>query len=111
MESCVRKSDTVARLGGDEFVLISLHNTTHGATQAHQHIADMLGKIQMALAEPLLLAGQPHSVTCSIGVSIFPQHGGDADSLLKNADVAMYTAKKNGRNQIAFYAGARADPL
>ena len=111
MESCVRKSDTVARLGGDEFVLISLHNTTHGATQAHQHIADMLGKIQMALAEPLLLAGQPHSVTCSIGVSIFPQHGGDADSLLKNADAAMYTAKKNGRNQIAFYAGARADPL
>ena len=111
MESCVRKSDTVARLGGDEFVLLSLHNTTYAAIQAHQHIADMLEKIQVVLAKPLLLAGQPHSVTCSIGVAIFPQHGRDADSLLKNADAAMYTAKKNGRNQIAFYAGDPADPL
>ncbi|MES2016059.1 MAG: diguanylate cyclase [Pseudomonadota bacterium] len=106
MAAYVRKSDTVARLGGDEFVLVSLHNTTHAASQVYPHIGDMLHKIQAILGEPFEMAGQPFGVTCSIGVSIFPQHGFDADSLLKNADAAMYQAKKNGRNQIAFYADA-----
>jgi diguanylate cyclase (GGDEF)-like protein/PAS domain S-box-containing protein len=109
MASCVGKSDTVARLGGDEFVLISLHGTTHASSQDYRHIRDMLAKLQGVLAEPMLLAGEPHSVTCSIGVSIFPQHGDNADSLLKNADAAMYQAKKNGRNQIAFHGGGPAE--
>jgi diguanylate cyclase (GGDEF)-like protein/PAS domain S-box-containing protein len=106
MASCVRKSDTVARLGGDEFVIVSLHNTTHAATQHYPHIHDMLRKVQSTLAEPLTLAGQAHSVTCSIGVSIYPQHGDTPDMLLKNADAAMYLAKKNGRNQIVFHSPA-----
>lgn len=103
MSSCVRKSDTVARLGGDEFVLISLHKA---GVQGYDHIHDLLAKIQKALAEPMLLCGEPFSATCSIGVSIYALHGNDAETLLKHSDDAMYVAKKHGRNQIAFYSDA-----
>ncbi len=109
MGACVRKSDTVARLGGDEFVLLSVHKPSLQAAGQYPHIHDMLAKIQGVLAEPVMLGGTPFSATCSIGVSIFPQHGADPDSLLKNADTAMYQAKKLGRNRIAFYAGG--DPV
>jgi diguanylate cyclase (GGDEF)-like protein/PAS domain S-box-containing protein len=111
MAACVRKSDTVARLGGDEFVLVSVHRPCLQAAGQYPHIHDMLAKVQAALAEPVLLGGKPFSVTCSIGVSVFPQHGADPDSLLKNADAAMYQAKRNGRNKIEFYAGVPAAPL
>ena len=108
MEECVRKSDTVARLGGDEFVLISLHNAAHdparGATGGYSYVYDMLAKIQRVLGKPIMLGDKPFSVTCSIGVSIFQQHGDEADTLLKHADEAMYVAKKNGRNKIEFYS-------
>ncbi|MES2900318.1 MAG: diguanylate cyclase [Pseudomonadota bacterium] len=110
MERCVRKTDTVARLGGDEFVLISLHNTMFDAVGApglgnnYAFVSEMLGKIQKVLAEPIALAGAQHSVTASIGVSIYPQHGADPETLLKHADSAMYSAKKNGRNRIKFYS-------
>ncbi len=106
MQGCVRKSDTVARLGGDEFVLISLHATDSDSgalARTCHYIGEMLAKLQKVLAEPLTLAGAPFSVTCSIGVSIYPQHGSSADLLLKHADAAMYLAKKGGRNKIEFY--------
>lgn len=109
MERCVRKSDTVARLGGDEFVLLSLHKVSQdnerGAAGSYSYVYDMLVKIQSVLAEPVMLGDIPFSVTCSVGVSIYPQHGIDADTLLKHADEAMYMAKKNGRNKIEFYSG------
>ena len=108
MESCVRKADTVARLGGDEFVLLSLHNLGQDSgalARTCLHIGDMLAKLQKALAEPVMLENAPFSVTCSIGVSIYPQHGSSADLLLKHADAAMYLAKKGGRNKIEFYPG------
>ena len=110
MAGCVRKSDTVARLGGDEFVLITLHNTlfesSHAPGMGHNYayVNEMLLKIQHVLAEPVMLGEQAHSVTCSIGVSIYPQHGADPETLLKHADAAMYSAKKNGRNRIKFYS-------
>ena len=107
MESCVRKSDTVARLGGDEFVLISLHTCAQDPARGpagYSYVHDMLAKFQRMLAAPIILGGQPFSVTCSIGVSVFRQHGDDADTLLKHADDAMYVAKKNGRNKIEFYS-------
>ena len=106
MESCVRKSDTVARLGGDEFVLISLHTCAQDPSRGptgYSYVYDMLAKFQRMLAEPIMLADQPFSVTCSIGVSVYRQHGDDADTLIKHADDAMYLAKKNGRNKIEFY--------
>ena len=106
MEACVRKSDTVARLGGDEFVLISLHNAAHESVHgAYSYVKDMLVKIQATLAEPIMLGELPFSVTCSVGVSVYPQHGADPAALLKHADEAMYVAKKNGRNKIEFYSG------
>ncbi len=71
----------------------------------------MLKKVQTVLAEPLVLDARAHSVTCSIGVSIFPQHGDNAAMLLKSADAAMYTAKNNGRNQIAFFDSFPAESL
>ena len=111
MEACVRKSDTVARLGGDEFVLISLHTPAKDSIHsAFSYVTDMLLKIQATLAEPILLGEQPFSVTCSVGVSVYPQHGADPDTLLKHADEAMYVAKKNGRNKIEFYSGDAALP-
>jgi diguanylate cyclase (GGDEF)-like protein/PAS domain S-box-containing protein len=106
MQGCVRKSDTVARLGGDEFVLISLHATDSDGpalARTYLYIGEMLAKLQKVLAKPLTLAGAPFSVTCSIGVSVYPQHGSSADLLLKHADAAMYLAKKGGRNKIEFY--------
>ena len=114
MGTCVRKSDTVARLGGDEFVLITLHNTpfesacTPGIGHNYAYVNQMLTKIQQVVAEPIALGGEQHMVTASIGVSIYPQHGADPESLLKHADDAMYSAKKNGRNCIKFYSN---DPM
>ena len=114
MQTCVRKSDTVARLGGDEFVLLSLHNVGPDAAReasGFSYVYDMLAKVQAALAEPVMVGDKPFSVTCSIGVSIFPQHGKDADTLLKHADEAMYVAKKTGRNKIEFYSAAAEQAL
>ncbi len=106
MQACVRKSDTVARLGGDEFVLISLHNQegdSDAPERTRTNIGEMLSKIQKVLAEPVMLGSASFSATCSIGVSIYPQHGSSADLLLKHADAAMYVAKNGGRNKIAFF--------
>jgi diguanylate cyclase (GGDEF)-like protein/PAS domain S-box-containing protein len=117
MAHCTRKCDTVARLGGDEFVIITLHNTILAASAPerspgeggyYSYVSDMLAKVQHTLAEPVMLGGEPFTATCSIGVSIYPEHGHDADTLIKHADAAMYSAKRNGRNRIKFYAG---DPL
>ncbi|MES2324701.1 MAG: diguanylate cyclase [Pseudomonadota bacterium] len=117
MAHCTRKCDTVARLGGDEFVLITLHNTIlagnapsrpAGEGGYHSYVSDMLAKVQHALSEPVTLGGEPFTITCSVGVAIYPQDGHDAETLIKHADAAMYSAKKNGRNRIKFYAG---DPL
>ncbi len=108
MQASVRKCDTVARLGGDEFVLISLHKQeadSDALARTCRHVGAMLAKLQKVLAEPLMLGKEPFSATCSIGVSIYPQHGSSADLLLKHADTAMYLAKKGGRNRIAFYPG------
>lgn len=105
MASCMRKSDTVARLGGDEFVLVSLHSPAHAAPGDYSCVHDMLVKVQHLLAEPIIIGDAPFSATCSIGVAIYPQHGCNAETLLKHADEAMYLAKKNGRNKIEFYTG------
>ncbi|MES3023054.1 MAG: diguanylate cyclase [Pseudomonadota bacterium] len=120
MAACVRKSDTVGRLGGDEFVLLSLHKlgaaTAPGERPAiavadddYGYVAQMLAKIQRKLAQPLQLGEQSFGVTCSVGVSVYPRDGADAETLLKRADSAMYQAKKNGRNMVAFYADLPTD--
>jgi diguanylate cyclase (GGDEF)-like protein/PAS domain S-box-containing protein len=92
----VRESDTVARLGGDEFVLVFRCGEPHEATT-------LIEKVLEALAQPVTVAGRPMRVTASGGVSLFPQDGQDAETLLRNADAAMYRAKELGRNRFQFF--------
>src|SRR5713101_1547570 len=93
----VRDGDTVARLGGDEFILIL--NDQTGQEVIYRAIQRIIGRI----AEPIDVDGQELMVTCSAGISLYPQDGPDVDTLLKNADAAMYRAKEKGRNNVQFY--------
>ncbi|RJG15796.1 EAL domain-containing protein [Massilia cavernae] len=97
LKQCVRLSDTVARLGGDEFVLL-LDNPLGDTMPAM--IAE---RISMRLGQPVILGGQEHVITGSIGISIFPEDGTRAESLLRQADIAMYRAKEGGRNSFQFF--------
>jgi len=98
LEECVRDSDTVARLGGDEFVVLlpELADGKYAATVAQ--------KILTAVAKPFTLIGQEFRVTTSIGISVYPQDGLDEQTLTKNADIAMYQAKTEGKNNFQFYS-------
>ena len=93
----VRDGDTVARLGGDEFILIL--NDQTGQEVIYRAMQRIIGRI----AEPIDVDGQELMVTCSAGISLYPQDGPDVDTLLKNADAAMYRAKEKGRNNVQFY--------
>ena len=100
--TCVREGDTVARLGGDEFVLMleGLNGTmTESAAQAKTVGEKVLGTI----SQPYLLAGHHCRSTPSIGVTLFTDHSETSDELLKRADLAMYEAKKAGRNTLRFF--------
>jgi diguanylate cyclase (GGDEF)-like protein/PAS domain S-box-containing protein len=98
LNHCVRSSDTVSRQGGDEFVIL-LRDARNG--EAAALIAD---KILSELALPHTIAKKKLHITTSIGVSIYPEDGHDADTLIKNADTAMYSAKEDGRNNYKFYS-------
>ena len=89
-----------ARVGGDEFILVLTGRPT---VQSAQRAAE---RIQAALVAPFLHGGYEFVVTASIGIALFPDHGNDAQSLLKNADAAMYEAKASGRNQYRVYTSA-----
>jgi diguanylate cyclase (GGDEF)-like protein/PAS domain S-box-containing protein len=97
LKDCLRASDTVARMGGDEFTII-LENLENPAACAA--IGD---KILAAVQKPVRLEGKDFILTASIGVSLYPADGADADALLKNADIAMYRAKHQ-RGCLAFYS-------
>ena len=92
LKHCVRDDDTVARLGGDEFTIIldGLREPEDALTVAQ--------KILDAVQAPLTIAGTPIAPTASIGIALFPVDGADPESLLRNADSAMYRAKEAGRN-------------
>ena len=96
LKSCVRESDTVARLGGDEFVVVIDHSD-------EAVISLLMPKILASVAEPVMVDDRELHVTCSIGFSLYPIDGLDADTLLRNADAAMYRAKEQGRNNVQFY--------
>jgi diguanylate cyclase (GGDEF)-like protein len=98
LKGCVRSSDTVARLGGDEFVVLlpELEDEKYAAIVAQ--------KILAAAAKPFSLMGQEFRVTASIGISCYPQDGLDEQTLTKNADIAMYQAKAEGKNNFQFYS-------
>jgi len=97
---CIRATDTAARLGGDEFTAIL------PGIQRSQDVARVANKILDALARPFVQDGIELYITTSIGISMFPSDGVDSETLLKNADIAMYRAKANGRNNFQFYTPA-----
>jgi len=93
----VRASDTVARMGGDEFILLLPE------THRIQDVTKIAKKILREIKKPFLISGEELKITTSIGISIYPTHGDDAETLIKNADIAMYHAKKTGRNKLFRY--------
>lgn len=100
--SCVREGDTVARLGGDEFVIMLEDLSEHALEAAAQ--AEVVGeKILTALFQPYQLASHEYQSTPSIGVALFSDHNQSQEDLLKHADIAMYQAKKAGRNTLRFF--------
>lgn len=98
LRTAVRESDIVARLGGDEFVVLLPEITD--PLQA----VPVAEKILVAVAKPFSLVGQEFRVTVSVGVTVFPDDGDDEQTLMKNADVAMYHAKAQGKNNFQFYS-------
>lgn len=97
IKSALRDSDTVGRMGGDEFiVLLDCINST-------DDVVAVANSILAAVGEPLVVAGHTLQTTASIGVTVYPVDGASPETLLKNADNAMYEAKKNGRNTFCFF--------
>lgn len=98
LQKCMRQYDTVGRIGGDEFVIII------NDAESIQDITTFVEKVQSIFQEPFDILGQPTYMTTSIGVAIFPLHGSTIEALLKKADLAMYIAKKDGRNTFRVYS-------
>ena len=103
LKACVRESDTVARLGGDEFVLLINARRQSEGGSIESDITALMHKLLTNVSAPLVLTDRPVRPTCSIGVAMHPQDGEDADTLLRNADAAMYRAKDLGRNRFQFF--------
>ena len=97
LKGWARELDTVARLGGDEFVIVlsGVKEVADAAVAAD--------RIVKSMTDGFAVQGHPLNISCSLGISIFPEHGADSESLIKNADAAMYSAKENGRNNFRFF--------
>jgi diguanylate cyclase (GGDEF)-like protein len=93
----LREDDTVSRLGGDEFALLL------EGLETEVHCRQAIERLQQALAAPYHLRGQEIAIGVSTGITLYPRDDGDADSLLRHADQAMYYAKTRGRNRYCFF--------
>ncbi len=102
LSSCVRASDTVARVGGDEFIIL------FSEIKRTQDLSTVSSKILGSFRSPFLIGRREISVTASIGASLYPSDGEDADTLLKWADSAMYRAKERGRNTFQLHTAGAA---
>ncbi|HEY6966159.1 MAG TPA: EAL domain-containing protein [Burkholderiales bacterium] len=98
LESCLRSTDTVARIGGDEFTILleDVRNV--------EEISRVADKLLRSLSGPADIAGHELHLSTSIGVTVYPLDDHDADTLLRNADLAMYHAKQEGRNNVQFFS-------
>lgn len=101
LQKALRESDTVARIGGDEFMLL----LPLGTDRAAAIIATK--RLEEAIQEPIVVAGQSYDIGISVGIALFPEHGADVTSLMHCADVAMYEAKR--RQQFYFFYDANLD--
>ncbi len=97
IQTVLRGADLVSRLGGDEFLVVA------SDLSSADDVVPVAEKLLSIIAEPFSLEGQVLSVSPSIGISIFPRDGMDRDTLIKNADAAMYLAKENGRSNYQFF--------
>ncbi len=97
LTALVRDADTVARFGGDEFIIL-MEDVAETAD-----VERLAGKVLVGLAQPLTVGDQTLTVTTSIGISIFPRDGAEAETLIKRADDAMFRAKQQGRNLFVFH--------
>ena len=97
MQSEVRGYDIIARFGGDEFVMVI------NKYENHLELNHIINRVLVKLAKTQLVRQQPINVTASIGVAFYPKDGDSAQALLKNADIAMYEAKKRGKNQVHYF--------
>jgi len=102
ISACIRESDTVSRFGGDEFTVILPY------IHAADHIEEVAQNILERLSSPFVLGANQESVfiSASIGITVYPADGPDADKLLQNADQSMYVAKNSGRNRFAYFTSA-----
>lgn len=96
LQRLVRATDLVARYGGDEFIIVAERSNA-------EQLVPMLDRLVASMSEPFHMGVQELYVEASIGVSTYPQDGPDADTLIRNADAAMYLAKSHGRNGYKFY--------
>ncbi|MBI3144415.1 MAG: EAL domain-containing protein [Pseudogulbenkiania sp.] len=97
LKGCMRDMDTVARLGGDEFVLVAANLDDSDAA------GSVAERVIRVFTQPFNVGGHDLLITPSIGISLYPQDGGDGETLLSNADAAMYRVKGQGRHGVAFY--------
>lgn len=97
IQDCLRESDTAARIGGDEFVVLL------PVIETEQDAGKVGEKILHALNRTFELAGHSLNISSSIGVAVYPDHGSSEKQLVKSADIAMYHAKNNGRNNVRIY--------
>lgn len=98
LSELLRESDTVARMGGDEFLLL-LSEFVHV-----NDVVNIAQKILDTIRKPLLVNGHELNITTSLGIAVYPEDGRDANTLIKNADIAMYNVKKHGRNGYQIYS-------
>jgi diguanylate cyclase (GGDEF)-like protein len=100
IQDVLRQYDIISRIGGDEFVIVVSHyKTTLELTHILERILNKLSELHVVKTHPVRVSG-------SIGVAFYPKDGGDTTSLMKNADIAMYEAKKSGKNQYKFFTQA-----
>ncbi len=97
LQSAIRSSDTVSRQGGDEFVLLL------SEVNQEEILALKIEKIHQIITAPYCVAGNDLDIGATIGISVFPKDGEDAETLIRNADTAMYYAKETGRNKFQFF--------
>ncbi len=105
IKSALRKSDTLARVGGDEFIVL-LENDTN-----EHNVALVVEKILSIVKEPIEINEYKLITTASIGIALYPDDGSDSDTIIKNADSAMYLAKDKGKNNFQYYTKKLSDKV
>ena len=102
LKGCIREDDTVSRFGGDEYVVL-VEGLSAQPIEAASQIDDIANKILSSINSPYLLASHSYTISTSIGITLFGDHQFEAEELLKQADIAMYQSKENGRNTLCFF--------